>query len=287
MKKIKISIILLFIIIYSEASSQKISVENKDINYLKANEKKIILDTCVFVIEFRQTTVSDINNRSKKKENYMVLQIGKHISKYSDYLLLKRDSLSEAMTKEKKNSSEIMNKLLPLSKGTSTLNIFKNYPNGKITSTDRIPLGETYKFSENKEKPVWRIGKETIKICGYDCTKAQTTFRGRNYTAWFASKITISDGPWKFWGLPGLILKIIDDKSEYSFECMNIEKPKRAITIYLLDRSYITTTKAKFNKALKIFNENPSASIQASGMIKNGLPENIKSRPYNPIELSE
>ncbi len=121
----------MFIIIYSEASSQKISVENKDINYLKANEKKIILDTCVFVIEFRQTTVSDINNRSKKKENYMVLQIGKHISKYSDYLLLKRDSLSEAMTKEKKNSSEIMNKLLPLSKGTSTLNIFKNYPNGK------------------------------------------------------------------------------------------------------------------------------------------------------------
>lgn len=50
----------------------------------------------------------------------MVLQIGKHISKYSDYLLLKRDSLSEAMTK-RKNSSEIMNKLLPLSKGTSTL----------------------------------------------------------------------------------------------------------------------------------------------------------------------
>lgn len=52
-------------------------------------------------------------------------------------------------------------------------------------------------------------------------------FGGRIWTAWFAPEIKIADGPYKFSGLPGLILKLEDDKGDYRFSFVkkiNIEK---------------------------------------------------------------
>lgn len=54
----------------------------------------------------------------------------------------------------------------------------------------------------------WKITKESKQILGYKCKSATTTFRGRSYTAFYTEKIPIPDGPWKFGGLPGLILEI-------------------------------------------------------------------------------
>lgn len=58
----------------------------------------------------------------------------------------------------------------------------------------------------------WKIIKsKPIRYLGLDCYQAKGHFRGRNYTAYFAPKSKISDGPFKFSGLPGLIIKIASD----------------------------------------------------------------------------
>ncbi len=55
----------------------------------------------------------------------------------------------------------------------------------------------------------WNVlpNKDTT-ILGYPCQSATTNFRGREYLAYFSPKLNNFGGPWKFDGLPGLILQV-------------------------------------------------------------------------------
>lgn len=71
----------------------------------------------------------------------------------------------------------------------------------------------------------WQLLNEFKEISGYKCQKATATFRGRKYEAYFTSEIPLSYGPWKFGGLPGLILEIYDQTGEVYFSAEEIEIP--------------------------------------------------------------
>ena len=57
------------------------------------------------------------------------------------------------------------------------------------------------------------IPNETKKIGNYLCRKAISQYRDELYTAWFSDKIPISNGPYEFGGLPGLILQVENNES--------------------------------------------------------------------------
>ncbi|UII25059.1 GLPGLI family protein [Fulvivirga maritima] len=62
----------------------------------------------------------------------------------------------------------------------------------------------------------WELLPESKNIGNFLCQKATAHFRGRDYTAWFTTKIPVPYGPWKAYGLPGLIMEIYDaDKLLY------------------------------------------------------------------------
>jgi len=85
----------------------------------------------------------------------------------------------------------------------------------------------------------WQLKTDTLTILNKKCFSAETSFRGRNYIAFYTIDIPISDGPWKFGGLPGLILdlkstdgfvkwtakKIIENYKGF-IEPINIQKEK-------------------------------------------------------------
>ena len=88
-------------------------------------------------------------------------------------------------------------------------------------------------------------------------------------------------------GLPGLILKVTDDKNEYEFSFVAIEKPKGIEEIYIKNIEYFNSTRKKFNEGVKKFCENPGPLFESMGVKVDGKPIGNKHLPYNPIELSE
>ncbi len=73
----------------------------------------------------------------------------------------------------------------------------------------------------------WKILKEKKKIGKYNCRKAITHFRGRDYMAWFTLEIPVPYGPWKLNGLPGLILEASDSEKYISWYFKKLEYPTK------------------------------------------------------------
>jgi GLPGLI family protein len=76
---------------------------------------------------------------------------------------------------------------------------------------------KTYLVRETIPKINWNLIAEYKVVGQLKAQKAIGIFRGRKYTAWFTNEIPVNFGPWKFNGLPGLILEISDDKNEVAF----------------------------------------------------------------------
>ena len=71
-------------------------------------------------------------------------------------------------------------------------------------------IGENTAVKERFDKVFdWQIdsGRDTV-IAGILCNRASTSYNGHSVVAWFARSIPIMDGPLRYAGLPGLILRV-------------------------------------------------------------------------------
>lgn len=145
----------------------------------------------------------------------------------------------------------------------------------------------------------WTLIDETKVINTMNCKKASVTYKGRNWTAWYSTEIPLPYGPYKFSGLPGLIIKMSDEKNEYDFELVkSVPTSELAGKFINIKKSRYTeaieTTQPKFQQALKANNENIAAVLASSGTTILGGQEKINQRQreldlirkyLNPIEL--
>jgi GLPGLI family protein len=72
----------------------------------------------------------------------------------------------------------------------------------------------------------WKLLPERSRIGTYEVLKASCHYRGRDYEAWYAPDIPISSGPYKFGGLPGLILEVRSTDKRLDFRFNGIEMSK-------------------------------------------------------------
>lgn len=92
--------------------------------------------------------------------------------------------------------------------------LYKDYSKNQVFQEchDEMFFPKKKVYSDSLNSFDWVLIGETKKINGYSCNKAITKWRGRSYTAWYTPEIAISEGPWKYGGLPGLIMEIYDEK---------------------------------------------------------------------------
>lgn len=82
---------------------------------------------------------------------------------------------------------------------------------------DFCKLGEPLLY-QDKVSHQWKLHNEVQTIGNFKCHKATTKFRGRKYEVWYTTEIPVNFGPWKFNGLPGLILRVNDKSKEVLIE---------------------------------------------------------------------
>jgi GLPGLI family protein len=77
-------------------------------------------------------------------------------------------------------------------------------------------------------KTDWIITNYITEYGGYKVQQAKIELEGRKWTALFTNDIPINKGPYKFSGLPGLILKVYSEDGDYSFEMTELLKQNTA-----------------------------------------------------------
>jgi GLPGLI family protein len=147
-----------------------------------------------------------------------------------------------------------------------TYTISKDLSNNETTFKNRIGR-DIYSYTEPMDLK-WKIEPETMKIDKYTAQKATTSYGGRNWTAWFTNEIPLSNGPYKFGGLPGLIIKMTDDKGDYVFEMAESKKIAEMATTNQFGQT-IKIKKPDYIKMEKKYKEDPEAYFQAQA---NGAP---------------
>lgn len=133
-------------------------------------------------------------------------------------------------------------------------------------------------LNEQKYSYKWSLREGQDIILNNICKQADLDYSGRNYTAWYATEIPIPDGPWKFCGLPGLILKVQDSEGLLVYEAIGLE---------LLDNAYITMKDDIEKVPLSYFNQvaNEARSVRKGSFIFDGELFFTESRPYSYPEI--
>ncbi len=213
----------------------------------------------------------------------MLLFLGKNISLFLSY----NAYVFEKDMRKLSNAAELQEYLYTKPSMPHNLNrLYKNLPEGKLTFTDWVSPN-MFKYEESLKLFNWQLSGDTATISGYKAQKATTDFGGRSWVAWFSTEIPYSNGPYKFNGLPGLILNVHDTRNHYIFELLSIEKPKDELMIEYLEEEFIEITKQDYFKAKDAFNANLVTWAKDGGAGKEAQQNaaRISLERNNPIEL--
>jgi GLPGLI family protein len=194
--------------------------------------------------------LSDTTNIESEHKDLMILQTGDGVSKFSSYRTMQVDSLVSVSTPGQivANPDRYV--------GGETFAVYKNYPDNKFTNVDKIST-DWFLYEEDIPVHEWNIDSDSVKeIAGYKCRRAECDFRGRKYIVWYSGEIPVAGGPWKFGGLPGLIMEAGDSKGHYRFTLSGINS-NAARSITIPDVQYNRTTRDKYYSARHRFDIDP------------------------------
>lgn len=271
-------------------------------------KKKIVFFLLVSVFATAQTNrffyeykyIPNSDDKADIKKEMMLLDITKDGSSYYSQDKFVGDSIAKAdLEKQLKGGSGNISINRREKPGQVSYKVTKQYPDFKTYLFRNISTDQ-YKIQEDK-KPEWKILPDKEKIGAYNTQKATTNFGGREWTAWFTTDIPFQDGPYKFYGLPGLIVKIEDVTGSHSMTLVGnktVQTPApdketqmpQGMTIFGMGGKDIEVTKDQFRKVWKAYVNDPTKNMREM-MMKNGGDSNqkivFKTRTADGKEISD
>ena len=202
---------------------------------------------------------TDSTNRSEIKTENAYLDVTPEKSIFYGEKRLQRDSLFTRMRQT--NGGSFDRTQMQNLRSHIDFTIEKDFKTGKNTYNSRIARDQ-YSYDEDRTME-WKIFAETAKIGDYKTQKAQTNFGGRTWFAWFTTDVPFQDGPYKFSGLPGLIVKVEDSKGDYSFDLKETKKIG-ALTNLSQGGNIVKVKRKDYEKQEALFRKDPASFMQTS-----------------------
>ena len=235
--------------------------------------------------------VKDPEAPDKAKSGTALLLIGDEALEFMDYNTYRRDTvLGDAYKYDDQDFTAAFNKALAV--GSIHYDGYSVILPGKREHIFQrvLPMTGTVQYTETLPDFEWQISEETKEVAGFDCLKATLSYRGREWTAWFAEELPMPYGPYVFGGLPGMILEMVDAEGHYRFSFKGIEEPgEREYPIML---NHGETLQILPREKARVLIRNASiqpfagASKEVVAFDADGNRVSLDQRyPYNPIEL--
>ena len=278
-------------------------------------QKTILVVLCVFLLSFRgYAQIGNIDSRCEPQyeciysyiinegiqETYTtVLQIGKEFCRFYDYTAYMVDSLSYVPD----FSEEQMSKYTVLRRTSMFYfdsEIWQNLPADMMTVIMEVSPNRM-SYQEGMGEMKWVLEDGIATICGYSCSKASTIYGGRKWTVWYAPDIPSPAGPWKFNGLPGLILAASDQESKHEFRAITFRKgvtpvvKTNDVTIFASTREKTLSAKSMSEKEIASGKMPSVSEVRDVSIIKtrdgnsiiyiNGVARRPRPNGYQPLEL--
>ncbi|ASK29588.1 GLPGLI family protein [Chryseobacterium sp. T16E-39] len=229
--------------------------------------------------------IPNSNDKTDVKKEMMLLDIDGNGSNYYSRDKFVADSTTKAdIERQMKSSPGSININKREKPGQVSYKVTKKYPDFTTYLFRSISMDQ-YKIKEDK-KPEWKILPDKEKIGEYNTQKATTQLGGREWTAWFTADIPFQDGPYKFYGLPGLIVKIEDATGSHTMTLIgnkkmpDLTKEKEmqipeGMRMIGMGGKEIEVTKDQFRKAWKAYVNDPTKNMREM-MMRNGGDSNNK-----------
>lgn len=173
----------------------------------------------------------DISEKLKEIKNPIVRNmVKKEMGKPIKYELTSSNGISTYKQMEVDNNSDNSNATIKINSNSI---LYKNQKS-QLLIEQREYKSRLFLIKEQLKKYDWEITNEKVKIGDYICTKALLKKDDYQVTAWFAQDIPVNEGPFDYYGLPGLIMKLIDGVGTYEVakisptkENLNIKEPTK------------------------------------------------------------
>ena len=265
---------------------------------INIDEYKVI-DQSRFVVTYEAMMTKDSVKPTEHKFDRLVLMVGDSISTCYSNTMHRFDSAFTVTVRKGGETYRSVNHFIDENGDVWVPDVYKYYAKKRMTVVHRMEVPGNFVPIFLYDEPLslmdWKMSFETKEILGYQCFKAECDFRGRHWTAWFTMQIPVQDGPWKFSGLPGLILQMEESRGHYAFRCIGIETRKKPIVWYN-NVDYQSCKCSDVVKQMEDYHTDWNAYVRRvfPGKIvrakNNGSFEKVpvgekRVLPYNPVEL--
>lgn len=108
--------------------------------------------------------------------------------------------------------------------------VYKDFIQNEIYYSNLISM-QKFNIKDSLSQLKWTLNNKHKEILGYTCQEATALFGGRFYIAYFTTDIPVPNGPWRFHGLPGVILEIYSIDKIFKIEATAIQVKNEKLEI--------------------------------------------------------